>query len=105
MNECKEKVFRGFHYFPCGRKATKDGYCGIHHPDKIAARDAKQKAKWDAEWHAKKAKQEEVDRKLNSHAELLAALEGLVDPDKHGGAETFFARYEAARAAIAKAKS
>lgn len=35
---CKTTVFRGFMSEPCWRAAKLDGYCGIHHPDAVAAR-------------------------------------------------------------------
>lgn len=42
MNEtlCKgTKPVRGYGRVPCMKKATKDGFCGIHHPDAVARRE------------------------------------------------------------------
>ena len=40
---CKEHVWTngGFHGHQCSRKAVKDGYCKIHHPDSVKARREK----------------------------------------------------------------
>lgn len=37
---CKKKeTWNGYNYSQCSRKATKDGYCWQHHPDKVAERE------------------------------------------------------------------
>ena len=40
---CKQQVTDtlGWHFYPCGRKAIRDGFCRIHHPEERAARAAK----------------------------------------------------------------
>lgn len=81
--KCKAKVFRGYHYYPCEKKATKGEYCGTHDPVRIAERASKKDAAWKAEWDAKKAAQAEIDRKLATHADLLAALEAMVSTYVH----------------------
>lgn len=45
---CKAMVYHAgaWREFQCEKKATRDGYCGIHHPDAKAARKAKSDAKW-----------------------------------------------------------
>lgn len=43
---CKERVWRTWNYSSCNRKATRDGYCGIHHPDHVEKRKEKQREKW-----------------------------------------------------------
>ena len=44
----------------CSRRATRDGYCGQHHPDAVAARHAKRDATWEAD--AREAERREVER-------------------------------------------
>lgn len=41
---------------PCSRKAVRDGYCGIHHPDKVKARREKAAAEAKARCDAKQAR-------------------------------------------------
>src|SRR5262245_17331607 len=41
---CKGKKGRDWRYYPCMRTATRDGYCGTHHPDAVAKREAKREA-------------------------------------------------------------
>lgn len=55
--KCCEKIFEGYHEYPCGRngKVFVDGkwYCGVHSPDRKAARAAKASARWEekqAQW-------------------------------------------------------
>ena len=49
---CKEEVMPATG-FPrphrCHFKASKDGYCKIHHPDSVKAREEKQRLKYEAE--------------------------------------------------------
>ena len=35
-------------WFPCQYPAKFDGWCGVHHPDAVARREAKQRAKYEA---------------------------------------------------------
>ena len=51
---CAVLVFNGWSNKPCQNRAKRDGYCGVHHPDAQARRDAKRRerdlarnAKWD----------------------------------------------------------
>lgn len=41
--KCKENVsdHTGFYFYPCSRKAWKDGYCKQHHPESVKARQEK----------------------------------------------------------------
>jgi hypothetical protein len=41
---------------PCGRKAVRDGFCNIHHPEKVKARREKAAAEAKARWDAKQAR-------------------------------------------------
>jgi hypothetical protein len=48
---CREIVHdsgRGVGFHQCGHKATRGGWCGVHHPDAVAARDARTLARWNA---------------------------------------------------------
>ena len=71
---CKSKVWRGYHSYPCTNKATRGEYCGVHDLDRVAARNARQTAKWDAEVREMKAKA----AKLAAHDDLVAALEACL---------------------------
>lgn len=53
MTKCKKKVWtgprpQGLTNHQCTRKAIKDGYCKIHHPDEIKKRAEKRAKKLDA---------------------------------------------------------
>lgn len=54
----------------CSRRATRDGYCGQHHPEAVAARRAKRDAKWAAkeaadamaQWNARQDRDRNIVR-------------------------------------------
>jgi hypothetical protein len=66
MTEKCKAVIRGgsaWHTSYCSKPATRDGWCGTHHPeaaqrrkDKAAQRDAELNAQWEAERIARKQK-------------------------------------------------
>ena len=39
--KCKEKVWNKFYHHQCTKKVWKDGYCKIHHPESVKAREEK----------------------------------------------------------------
>jgi len=39
-----------FHSHQCYKKAVKDGYCAIHHPNYKKEKDEKRTQKWEKEW-------------------------------------------------------
>ncbi|KKK46706.1 hypothetical protein LCGC14_3162570 [marine sediment metagenome] len=94
---------------PCSRKAKvfRDGkgFCGLHDPEVVAARRAKQYAKWEAEWK-RWAKERRLQPIHEAAEDLLAALEDLreewgcwcIAGDNH------LPPCLAAQAAVAKAK-
>ena len=49
-DKCKEKMVpvggRSVSFHLCFYKATKDGYCGVHHPDAVKRRAEKTEARW-----------------------------------------------------------
>ena len=47
---CKQKVADGWHHYECSRNVWKDGYCKQHHPDTVAARQAKIEARYEEKW-------------------------------------------------------
>lgn len=59
-DHCKAKIFGGYHFHHCSKKASLDGYCGTHHPDKVKARYDAKMAKLQARWDAKDAAREAV---------------------------------------------
>lgn len=60
---------------PCYKKATKDGYCGTHHPDAVAKREAR------LEEDRKRRADEDRAKwaRVNRERALLAAI-GLLTP-------------------------
>lgn len=50
--KCTAQIFRNYHFYPCTRKAWKDGYCKQHHPNTVKARDEARHQKWEAEQKA-----------------------------------------------------
>ena len=52
MNYCKERVYSDRTFSrgrPCALRVKKDGYCAFHHPDALAARQAKHQSYLDAQ--------------------------------------------------------
>lgn len=69
---CKERVFPNerwgvFHPHQCSRRAVKDGFCKIHHPDEKKAREEKAHAAW----------REKQERESPSSAERRGRLSAL----------------------------
>lgn len=67
----------------CSNKATRDGFCGIHHPDAQAKRDQKSREKFERDTansiYAKYATlTAERDSLLRDKKELVGALDGLL---------------------------
>jgi hypothetical protein len=60
-HDCCHRTFKQYHYWPCQRaaKIERGGkwYCATHDPVKVAERNSKRNAKWEACW-----KQERDDR-------------------------------------------
>jgi len=73
--KCRESVWRGYHTTRCHFNATKDGYCGIHHPDAVAARKEKSheryKARERASCHYKLREVLEENKKLRKRIKRL----------------------------------
>ena len=92
---CKELIFRAgdsWHQYRCDKKATRDGFCSIHHPDAVKARDANKHSKWAKEraergrvYAIQMAECEVVNvakcwaRDACSRQALLDAIRGLVE--------------------------
>lgn len=73
---CKQRRWGVWNEVSCGKRATRDGYCGTHHPDAKARRDAKRAERWQAE-NALLAKQRERERHERA---CVNALTGIPDP-------------------------
>jgi hypothetical protein len=98
-NQCSAKVWSGWSHYPCSKKAkvNRNGkdYCGIHDPQKVAARNAKQEAKWDAQrrlnamqFAVRLARENAIDTlkeispdNLTEHPALKTALEELLEAE------------------------
>jgi hypothetical protein len=46
---CAGKVYGDYSFFQCSRNAGASGFCGVHDPGKIAARNGKRLEKWRAQ--------------------------------------------------------
>jgi hypothetical protein len=81
--KCKEEVrtegtFNRWH--PCSNSAKKDGYCLIHHPDKISERHKRNEIKRNAAWDRRPSNlmAKEIKRLNEQNAKLLAALKQTI---------------------------
>ena len=83
--KCCHEKWRGFGFSPrrCDKaaKVERDGnpYCGLHDPEKVAARRAERNAKWDRKWAVQTAAREQEA----SRAELqrLAGIPHLTNDE------------------------
>jgi GTP-dependent phosphoenolpyruvate carboxykinase len=87
---CKQKVFKGFRYYPCQNKATKDGYCGTHHPDAVARR--KERTRIAYEQKESRSIYSQWRRMRDHNKELkglvkVAYMEGWLDGERAGSIE------------------
>ncbi len=77
VDYCKATVWTERTEYGCSRKAKRDGFCTIHHPEYRAKKNADRREKFDQEWAKQKAM-----RAAEMHAAKCAeALEGK-DPAK-----------------------
>lgn len=82
-DQCVAKVYdphmgRSFRF--CQKRGTKNGYCGIHHPDAVAIREAKKQEKRDAidaKYQAAWDRQKEDKKRLELFPELVKRLEEI----------------------------
>ena len=61
MTQCKERCWKNIGYqftVQCSRKATRDGYCGHHHPEGIKKKNMKARAKHEESELERKAEKE-----------------------------------------------
>lgn len=74
--KCKQKVYDRSMRFPrpyqCSFNAVKDGFCKIHHPDTVKAREEKSLARWDAE--REKSPFALLQKQIERNKQLEAAL-------------------------------
>jgi hypothetical protein len=74
-NKCQAKVYGDWHSWQCTRKAKRDGFCTQHHPDTVAKRAAKRRARWDAEDEARRQR----TARNEAHQAVFDAAVGVVD--------------------------
>ena len=92
---------------PCSNRATRDGFCGIHHPDAVAKRRAKSDQHYAAQRVRDDVKWASVRRnaaKAELFGELVAALEAW-DSDHRLRGNLMMATAAKMRAVLAKAKA
>ncbi len=72
---CKETVWDGstWRHRKCLHDATRDGYCGQHHPDAVKRRRGKAEARYQKESAVRAAKQkrEDFDRRAGARCREL----------------------------------
>ena len=111
--ECCAEVFRGYHYYPCGKKGKvqRNGkwYCGRCDPDAVASRNAKAEARYQDAVNARidAHKAERIrDARAAAFPAIVEALRELlrVDDDWHGSVNSEMATARnRSRAALAQA--
>lgn len=80
-DKCKEVVntpgMRGFHYHQCMLPVVKDGYCRLHHPDAVKAREEAVRKR-----HEENFANSPYMRLADLHdrmSKLITAVEGVLD--------------------------
>ncbi len=90
--KCCKRVYRGGSMMSshCDKIAVKDGWCKIHHPDYIKAKNDARCSKWNAEYAAKKQARLEAEAKQAALESIAAkaparikALEDMVEMLDH----------------------
>lgn len=78
---CPAQMFGGRSTsWQCRNAPTRDGWCGVHHPDAEARRRAKSEAKyaaWRKERDAADARYKERSRRADAYDDLVAALRSI----------------------------
>lgn len=81
--KCKKRVYSGEHCdfsgHQCSHNAWKDGYCKMHHPETVKAKNDASQAKWEAEYEARRAndphiKLAEANKRIEELVELLSSI-------------------------------
>jgi hypothetical protein len=75
--QCTKRVWSNMFDSQCQRKAVKDGFCTIHHPDYIKAKDAERQKKWNEKWTKRQAlqkEQEAIDNVKNTAYEACKSI-------------------------------
>ena len=83
MNNCKARVKVGSwgRARECNRPATKDGFCSVHHPEAVAARDAARDARYQElvkEQMRRADNFREMQRRAKAYDELVSALRDIM---------------------------
>lgn len=78
---CKKKMYRGaYHAGTCKNAVWRDGWCGVHHPERVAERraasDEKDRERTRLRQEAEAARQEVV-RRARAYPGMLTALQQL----------------------------
>lgn len=76
MEKCKEIIsgegkFGSFNRHQCSRKAVRDGYCNIHHPDSAKERQEKSQRAYEEKCILEKQNRKEYTLKALTDEELL----------------------------------
>src|SRR5689334_390205 len=84
---CQGKTYQGrLGFRPCWYTVKRDGYCGLHHPDTVKARRAKETAKYEAKhalkmakWTKEHAKAAADRKRLELYPRLVEGLKRLIE--------------------------
>ena len=109
---CQAKVWGGYRMIACSVTATRDGWCGTHHPDAVAKRKAASRARTQERMAALEAGNQRAyadRRKIDAHDALVAALRDTLDSLEyvnraHPGISGYGVRTDRIRAARAALK-
>lgn len=74
VDKCKAEVWpaHGYRHVACGKTAKRDGFCGTHHPDAVAARRAKSEAMYRQQAEERQAKWDAQHQQASDAAEAPA---------------------------------
>lgn len=85
---CRESVAdggRSVGFHQCGKLATRDGYCGLHHPDAVQKRHAERDARYDRETQLRDAQWAVRDKERD----VVNAALAWGDADERDGVTAF----------------
>ncbi len=71
---CAKRVYDGtFRGHQCAKRAVRDGFCAIHHPDAEKARRDKSSAQWQAAWEEKTRAENERNKQIKVGRHVIAS--------------------------------
>ncbi len=81
-DKCKQSVYSANIWtkpHQCRNKAKKDGYCGIHHPEAVKAREEKSRKRWDDKYNnSPSARLEKALSTISTQSQRIKELESAM---------------------------